>query len=169
MVDDGELVSQTLKREFLEEAARDPDKDKQAELKEKLDDLFSSVNADDDFVYIGYVDDPRNTDNAWMETVAVHYHISDPVLSLGLELSGRDDAANSRWINVDDAAPEFKTLYANHRLFIYLALAKNEEAWHTTLTKIELNEEEEKLAKQMASTVVVPPDTPDVRGGSNLG
>ena len=22
----------------------------------------------------GYVDDPRNTDNAWMETVAFHFH-----------------------------------------------------------------------------------------------
>lgn len=25
-------------------------------------------------VYRGYVDDPRNTDNAWMETEAVNYH-----------------------------------------------------------------------------------------------
>ena len=25
-------------------------------------------------VYRGYVDDPRNTDNAWMETTAMHFH-----------------------------------------------------------------------------------------------
>ncbi len=25
-------------------------------------------------VYRGYVDDPRNTDNAWMETVAFNFH-----------------------------------------------------------------------------------------------
>jgi hypothetical protein len=25
-------------------------------------------------IYIGYVDDPRNTDNAWMETVAYNFH-----------------------------------------------------------------------------------------------
>ena len=25
-------------------------------------------------IYRGYVDDPRNTDNAWMETVAVNFH-----------------------------------------------------------------------------------------------
>ena len=25
-------------------------------------------------VYRGYVDDPRNTDNSWMETVAVNFH-----------------------------------------------------------------------------------------------
>ena len=25
-------------------------------------------------MYRGYVDDPRNTDNAWMETIAVNFH-----------------------------------------------------------------------------------------------
>ena len=25
-------------------------------------------------VYKGYVDDPRNTDNSWMETLAVNFH-----------------------------------------------------------------------------------------------
>ena len=25
-------------------------------------------------IYEGYVDDPRNTDNAWMETVAYNFH-----------------------------------------------------------------------------------------------
>ena len=25
-------------------------------------------------IYRGYVDDPRNTDNAWMETVAYNFH-----------------------------------------------------------------------------------------------
>lgn len=25
-------------------------------------------------IYSGYVDDPRNTDNAWMETVAQNFH-----------------------------------------------------------------------------------------------
>lgn len=28
-------------------------------------------------VYKGYVDDPRNTDNAWIETVAVSVHFPD--------------------------------------------------------------------------------------------
>ena len=28
-------------------------------------------------VYKGYVDDPRNTDNAWMETVAMNFHDED--------------------------------------------------------------------------------------------
>ena len=28
-------------------------------------------------VYRGYVDDPRNTDNSWMETIACHFHDED--------------------------------------------------------------------------------------------
>ncbi len=28
-------------------------------------------------IYKGYVDDPRNTDNAWMETIAYNFHDED--------------------------------------------------------------------------------------------
>lgn len=28
-------------------------------------------------LYRGYVDDPRNTDNAWIETVVVNFHDND--------------------------------------------------------------------------------------------
>ena len=28
-------------------------------------------------MYRGYVDDPRNTDNSWMETIAYHFHDED--------------------------------------------------------------------------------------------
>lgn len=33
-------------------------------------------------VYKGYVDDPRNTDNAWMETVAVNFHDESGIKNL---------------------------------------------------------------------------------------
>lgn len=33
-------------------------------------------------VYKGYVDDPRNTDNAWMETVAVNFHDDLGILNI---------------------------------------------------------------------------------------
>ena len=38
----------------------------------------------------GYVDDPRNTDNAWMETVAVNFHdeSGDKVGKFDLKVSG---------------------------------------------------------------------------------
>lgn len=36
-------------------------------------------------VYKGYVDDPRNTDNAWMETVAMNFHDDDGSVFAQLE------------------------------------------------------------------------------------
>lgn len=63
MVDAGEKVSATLKREFTEEAL-DGVND------EQLDSLWTKGTE----IYKGYVDDPRNTDNSWMETVAVNFH-----------------------------------------------------------------------------------------------
>ena len=40
----------------------------------------------------GYVDDPRNTDNAWMETTAFHFHCSFKLGQM-LKLQAGDDAA----------------------------------------------------------------------------
>ena len=37
--------------------------------------LVTSLTGED--VYRGYVDDPRNTDNAWMETVAQNFHMEE--------------------------------------------------------------------------------------------
>lgn len=53
MVDPGEQVSTTLKREFIEEALN-------GKMKESELDEFFSNGAE---IYKGYVDDPRNTDN----------------------------------------------------------------------------------------------------------
>ena len=40
-------------------------------------------------VYEGYVDDPRNTDNAWFETTAINYHDSDGSSFANFPLSAR--------------------------------------------------------------------------------
>ncbi|KAG2463500.1 TBX6 factor, partial [Polypterus senegalus] len=73
MVDAGEKVSITLRREFGEEALNLLQKsgEERKKLKEQLRELFSKPAFK---VYEGYVDDPRNTDNAWMETVAMNFH-----------------------------------------------------------------------------------------------
>jgi ADP-ribose pyrophosphatase len=72
MVDAGEKVSVTLKREFSEEAMNSlqatPEQKKL--LEGSMTKLFSLGTE----IYRGYVDDPRNTDNSWMETVAVNFH-----------------------------------------------------------------------------------------------
>ena len=99
------------------------------------DELFDPSNARE--VYRGYVDDPRNTNNAWMETVAMHFHCRReharappptglPPLSgapgrrrdeLGemLKLCAGDDAAAVRWLEIGDHADDYQKLYASHK------------------------------------------------------
>ena len=61
MVDPGEKVTTTVKREFMEEAldSTGSAKDNINEIQKMVDDFFESG----DEIYRGYVDDPRNTDN----------------------------------------------------------------------------------------------------------
>lgn len=61
-------------------------------------------------VYKGYVDDWRNTDNAWMETVAYNFHDEDGSTVGALKLHAGDDAVGVRWV---DIASTIK-LYASH-------------------------------------------------------
>jgi|SanBayMetagenome_1026888.scaffolds.fasta_scaffold85998_1 ADP-ribose pyrophosphatase len=80
--------------------------------------LFSEENRR--IVYQGYVDDPRNTNNAWMETVAANFHC-DAYLRQHLRLSAGTDAADVFWLDVNPDSEEFKKLYANHAQLVLLA------------------------------------------------
>ncbi|KAL5017471.1 hypothetical protein ScPMuIL_007060 [Solemya velum] len=71
MVDPGEHVNQTLKREFGEEAMNSLEAS--AEDKKKIEKTIANFFSGGKKVYKGYVDDPRNTDNSWMETVAFNF------------------------------------------------------------------------------------------------
>ena len=99
MVDPGEKVSVTVKREFMEEAldSTGANKDNVEELKKMLGDFFDSG----DEVYKGYVDDPRNTDNAWMETVAFNFHDDSGTKVGQFPLKAGDDAASICWMKLD--------------------------------------------------------------------
>ncbi|XP_031570497.1 transient receptor potential cation channel subfamily M member 3-like [Actinia tenebrosa] len=72
MVEVGETISETLKREFCEEALCSLE-DTEEERKEKCA-RIKQFFAKGTEIYKGYVDDPRNTDNSWMETVAINFH-----------------------------------------------------------------------------------------------
>uniref|UniRef100_A0AC34PX75 Nudix hydrolase domain-containing protein n=1 Tax=Panagrolaimus sp. JU765 TaxID=591449 RepID=A0AC34PX75_9BILA len=104
MVDPGENVSDTLKREFTEEALGNISNDKLEAFWKKGHELFR-----------GYVDDPRNTDNSWMESVVCNFHDEDGILN-GCEFKAGDDAAEVKWVSVDDNVP----LYASHQDFIQM-------------------------------------------------
>ena len=117
MVDPNEKVSATLEREFGEEAG--------VLTKEQRDTLFSNGR----FIYKGYVDDPRNTDNAWMETWVAHFHAHDKLGKM-LVLEARDDAADVDWVSFDDE--RMQMLYASHREFVHTMLVSFAEEDHAT-------------------------------------
>jgi ADP-ribose pyrophosphatase len=103
LVDFGEDVSTTLAREFHEEAGV------------KLD------MSDARLVYLGYVDDPRNTDHAWLESTVKHKHL-DPKTASTIEPVAGDDAAAIRWMRLTDE--NVGKLYASHGDFVRRALAQ---------------------------------------------
>jgi ADP-ribose pyrophosphatase YjhB (NUDIX family) len=114
MVDPGEGPEDTLKREFHEEAmgsgSDGADKDKIKRLAEKV---FSAPGT---LVYQGYIDDPRNTDHAWIESFGMHYHLSDELAQeLTPHLKAGDDASEVKWLLASEDEPDFKKLYGSHR------------------------------------------------------
>ena len=52
-------------------------------------------------IYKGYVDDPRNTDNAWMETSVAHIHLTGDVANK-LEMKAGDDAVDVGWHEINE-------------------------------------------------------------------
>lgn len=71
MITAGDGVAKTVLKEFTEEAlnAKDLDDEARVALEKRV---RSTLLVGGKIVFAGYVDDPRNTDNAWMETVSVY-------------------------------------------------------------------------------------------------
>ena len=124
MVDPGEKVSKTLRREFMEEALNGLELDERTK-KEKLaviDNFFDSGTE----VFRGQVvTDPRNTDNSWMETVVYHIHDETGDIVGGLDLKAGDDAAEVTWKDIDSNL----SLYADHKDFIKKIVTRMNAHW----------------------------------------
>ena len=102
MVDKGEEVSRTLSRELQEETGVTLNMEKGK------------------MIYRGYVDDPRNTDHAWMETTA---EPSSPAeLSEKMNLLAGDDARNVKWLPLRQES--IQELYASHCSLIIKTLTE---------------------------------------------
>ncbi|XP_066941994.1 ADP-ribose pyrophosphatase, mitochondrial [Macrobrachium rosenbergii] len=124
MVDPGEKVSVTLQREFLEEALNSLDmtSGQKVEAEKEIKELFKGGEE----VYQGYVDDPRNTDNAWMETVAYNFHENESDgLLYRISLQAGDDAQAVKWQDIGSHLD----LYASHRDFIKKVAEKHDAHW----------------------------------------
>jgi ADP-ribose pyrophosphatase len=73
--------------------------------------------ANGEVVYRGYVDDPRNTDNAWMESTAMLFHC-DAELGAQLELAEAGPAGSVTWIDVSDDEQAYVDLFGNHKHWV---------------------------------------------------
>eukprot|EP00127_Corallochytrium_limacisporum_P007524 Clim_evm46s253 gene=Clim_evmTU46s253 len=114
MVEAGDTVSATLKKEFGEEALNslEWDEERKTKLCAKVEEILSDGRGER--IFAGYVDDPRNTDNAWMETVAVNFHDEVGAAFDQITLHAGDDAGQVKWVDIRaDIA-----LYASHANFI---------------------------------------------------
>jgi len=141
MIDPGELVSTTLRREFSEEAlnSKEMSEDRRRAMDQAIAALFhDGVTVSALFlsstgssayavlqIYKGHVDDPRNTDNAWMETVAVNFH-DEQGESVGmLRLQAGDDAAKVQWCDAHSGLD----LYASHKSMLEKVVQRLSAHW----------------------------------------
>ena len=65
-------------------------------------------------VYRGYVDEPRNTDHAWLETSVFHMHCP-PEIAKRLKLEAGDDAMGAMWFDIGLENPD---IYPPHQAWI---------------------------------------------------
>jgi len=122
MIDPGESAAQALKREFLEEVFSIDEVDDTE--KSKLQAAFEHLFTHGEEIYKGYVDDPRNTDNAWIETDCRNYHTDDSKIT-NLELRAGSDAKNAQWVDIGHDL----TLYASHKFFIETVAKVHNAFW----------------------------------------
>lgn len=118
MVDPSEKICATLKREFIEETLH-----KSNSSTEKIIDAFFNENSTE--IYSGYVDDPRNTDNSWMETTACHFHDDTVHVLNSLKFKAGSDAKHVKWLDID----RNMNLYANHKDFVERVAAGLNAHW----------------------------------------
>lgn len=98
-IDLGESLNTALKREFLEEATNYI-KANTSEKKFLLNLVnFNLINGK--VVYTGYDDSSRNTDNAWIEVTAVHFHEGSNNTFGFFPLIGNDGFLTAKWVDID--------------------------------------------------------------------
>ena len=76
-------------------------------------------------MYAGYIADPRNTDNAWMETVAVNFHDETGAACDRMQLSAGDDARAVAWTE----ARHSMQLHPCHMYLVELAVRLRGADW----------------------------------------
>lgn len=89
---------------------------------EEIEQFFDEKGTE---IYSGYVDDPRNTDNAWMETTAYNFHDDDGDTLKDIKFEAGDDAGNVKWLDVDGNVE----LYASHKIIVNQVVIRLNAHW----------------------------------------
>lgn len=120
-IDAGEKYPATLKREFEEESCQGTHPE-----------ILNKVFENGDIIYAGPTfDDPRTTDNAWIETIVVHYHITED-LAKKIKLKPQPgETKKVEWIDCEG------NLYGGHSHF--LKLVKNKMNNESVVNTIPIN------------------------------
>ncbi|KAK3787677.1 hypothetical protein RRG08_031907 [Elysia crispata] len=96
-----------LKREVID--AQDNE-----ELRGQLTEVTDVAKNNAKEIYRGYADDPRNTDNAWLETRVVNYHIDNHKLIEHLSMRASEEVKAVTWQTVSSSLP----LHGSHSVFL---------------------------------------------------
>lgn len=76
-------------------------------------------------IYSGYVDDPRNTDNAWIETVAYNFHDDNGDILKNINFEAGDDAKSVKWLEIDGNIQ----VYGSHKDIIKKVVERLKAHW----------------------------------------
>jgi len=127
MIEPGDTLSRTLKKEFGEEAMNslEMNENETKKMYQSLKELFDIQGKYAIKVYAGYCDDPRNTDNSWMETVAYNFHDKNGDITNKFKLKAGDDACAVQWMSINK---DIK-LYASHEDFIKKVAIIHDAHW----------------------------------------
>lgn len=119
-IDKGDSVAETASKEFSEEVGATID-----------------VRGSD-IVYIGYSDDPRDTDTSWGETIVIHHHLSAEQAPK-VQLSAGSEADKVKWAPM--TKENFGNLFSAHSSYLALVahhfLEKKFELPSVTLERLE--------------------------------
>lgn len=107
MQDENECISKTIVRELNEETN-------------------VILNIDEAIhIYSGYVNDPRNTDHAWLETCVYSFYLNNIQRTKLLDtMIAGDDAMSVTLIDIIGDNPDYINMYANHKDFVDMAIRK---------------------------------------------
>ena len=84
-------------------------------------DLKANFEEHSSIIYRGYVDDPRNTENAWVESTVASIELNqEEADKVSSQMRAGDDAKAVKWLEISDDM----NLYASHKDWVLKAVGK---------------------------------------------